>query len=413
MTIEAVMIGAGQRGHHVYGRWALEHPDQLRFVAVADPDPGRLERFAEPHRIPRDLCFREPLELLESAVLAPAAVIASPDRFHRQHAEAALSAGYQVLAEKPMADSLDGCRALVKAAADSAGTLHIGHVLRFTPFFNTLNEVVRSGRLGDIVTVEHRENVRAWHMVHSFVRGNWGRREKAPPFIVAKCTHDFDVLHWNLNTPVRRLSSMGNLFEFRPERAPEGATDRCTDPCPVTDCPYDARRLYLDERLTGWPVHVVTDDLTPEGRFRAIAEGPYGICAYKAGSDVVDHQTVSMELASGATVTLIAHGHSEEEGRTMRYDGTRATLRGRFGRTQEIVLYDHITGEGEAVPIPAARSGHGGGDEGIIESFLAAVAGKAAPITTAAESFESHLLAYLAEEGRLTGTIIDVDERRG
>ncbi|MDQ3500653.1 MAG: Gfo/Idh/MocA family oxidoreductase, partial [Actinomycetota bacterium] len=155
MTIEAVMIGAGQRGHHVYGRWALEHPDQLRFVAVADPDPGRLERFAEPHRIPRERCFLEPLELLESAVLAPAAVIASPDRCHRQHAEAALTTGYQVLAEKPMADSLDGCRALVKAAADSAGTLHIGHVLRFTPFFNTLNEVVRSGRLGDIVTVEH------------------------------------------------------------------------------------------------------------------------------------------------------------------------------------------------------------------------------------------------------------------
>lgn len=406
------MVGAGQRGHHVYGRWALEHPDRLRFLAVADPDPEKVARFAQAHRIPDSRCYQNPAELLGEPAWAPAAFVASPDRFHQPHAESALQAGYHVLAEKPMADTLAGCRALVAAAAKSPGELHIGHVLRHTPFFKTLNNVIRSGRLGDIVTVEHRENVRSWHMAHSFVRGNWGKRSSAPPFIVAKCTHDLDILHWNLETSVKRLSSMGGLFEFRPDRAPPGATARCTDPCPVMDCPYDARRLYLDQRLTGWPVHVITDDLSPEGRLRALEHGPYGVCAYKAGSDVVDHQTVSMEMENGATVTLITHGHSQEEGRTMRYDGTRATLRGTFGYRDEIVVYSHLTGEGEVVPIPDASSGHGGGDAGIIESFLDAVIGVAPPVTTAAESFESHLLAYLAEESRLSGQTIDVAERR-
>lgn len=411
--IEAVMIGAGQRGHHVYGRWALDHPDQLRFVAVADPDPSRLRRFAQAHGLPPDHCFADPRELLTRPARAQAAIVASPDRFHREHAENALMAGYHVLAEKPLADTLAGCAALVAAAAASPAELMVGHVLRFTPFFQTLHEVISSGRLGDIVTVEHRENVRSWHMAHSYVRGNWGRRALAPPLIVAKCTHDFDILHWNLGSPVVRLCSLGGLFEFRPERAPAGSTERCTDPCPVPDCPYDARRLYLDERLTGWPVHVVTDDLSPEGRLRAIREGPYGICAWKAGSDVVDHQSVVMELASGATATLIVHGHSPEEGRTMRYDGTRATLRGRFGREQEIVVYDHISGRGETVAIPPAPGGHGGGDAGIIEAFVAFVDGRAAPVTTAAQSFESHLLAYLSEEARLSGQVIDVNQRRG
>jgi predicted dehydrogenase len=234
----------------------------------------------------------------------------------------------------------------------------------------------------------------------------------APPFIVAKCTHDLDILQWNVGSPVQRLFSTGGLYEFRPERAPIESTERCSDPCPVVDCPYDARRLYLDMRFTGWPVHVITDDLSFEGRQRAIREGPYGICAYKAGSDVVDHQTVSMQLANGATVTLITHGHSHEEGRTMRYDGTRATLRGTFGREQEIAIYDHVTGEAELVPVPTTASGHGGGDDGIIESFLAAIAGTGRPVTTAAESFESHLLAYLAEESRLSGEAIDVSARR-
>jgi predicted dehydrogenase len=285
-------------------------------------------------------------------------------------------------------------------------------VLRFTPFFQTLREVIRSGRLGDIVTVEHRENVRSWHMAHSYVRGNWGRGEIATPMIVAKCCHDFDILHWNLGSPVTRLHSVGSLFEFHPERAPKGATARCTDPCPVTDCPYDARRIYLDPTMRGWPIHVITDDLSPEGRLEALKQGPYGRCAYRAESNVVDHQIVTMELESGTSVALIMHGHSHEESRTMRYDGTRATLRGVFGRQQSISVIDHVSGKPEEIEIGTAVGGHGGGDGGIMEAFLATIETGAPPATPAWESLESHFLAFLAEEARNTGAVIDVATRR-
>jgi predicted dehydrogenase len=197
--IEAVMVGAGQRGHHIYGRWALANPDRLRFVAVADPSEDRLHRFGEAHGIPDSDRHIDPLALLDSK-RAEAAVIASPDREHHTHVLAALRAGYHVLAEKPMGHTLEACFEIVDASRQSAGSLHIGHVLRFSPFFQTLHEVIASGRLGDIVTVEHRENVVAWHMAHSYVRGNWSQRATAPPMIVAKATHDFDILHWNLGS---------------------------------------------------------------------------------------------------------------------------------------------------------------------------------------------------------------------
>ena len=410
--IDAILIGAGQRGHFVYGRWALDHPERLRIVAVADPRPDRLNRLADAHGIPASHRFADSDTLLSLPRIAPAAIIASPDITHHGHILAALRAGYHVLAEKPMASTLDQCRELVEAASLSAATLHIGHVLRFTPFFQTLREVIRSGQLGDIVTVEHRENVRSWHMAHSYVRGNWGRKEAATPMIVAKCCHDFDILHWNLSSPVARLSSVGSLFEFRPERAPAGATARCTDPCPVLDCPYDARRIYLDQAMQGWPIHVITDDMTPEGRLEALRQGPYGRCAYRAESNVVDHQVVTMQLESGTSVALVMHGHSHEESRTMRYDGTRATLRGVFGRQQSIVVIDHISGQPEEITIGNAIGGHGGGDGGIMEAFLATVETGAPPATPASESLESHLLAFLAEEAREAGTVIDVTARR-
>ena len=409
--IEAVMVGAGQRGHHIYGRWALANRDRLRFVAVADPSAERRRRFGEAHGISDRDRYPDPFALLDSK-RAEAAVIASPDREHHAHVLAALRAGYHVLAEKPMAHTLGSCFEIVAASRQSTGTLHIGHVLRFSPFFQALHEVIASGRLGDIVTVEHRENVVAWHMAHSYVRGNWSQRATSPPMVVAKATHDFDILHWNLASPAQTISSVGNLYEFRPERAPADSTERCTDPCPVEDCPYDARRVYLNPAVTGWPVHVITDDFSPEGRLRALQEGPYGRCAWKCGSDVVDHQVVNLSFESGASAGLTVHGHSPEEGRTMRYDGTRATLRGRFGRHQELTIHSHVSGEIEEVPIPPVASGHGGGDAGIIEAFLDSIEHGKPPATSARESIESHLLAFLAEEARLEGKVIDVTTRR-
>jgi hypothetical protein len=229
--------------------------------------------------------------------------------------------------------------------------------------------------------------------------------------IVQKCSHDFDILTWNLASPVKRLSSVGSLFHFLPQNAPAGATARCSDPCPVEDCPFDARR-YLTPTWTGWPVHVITDDMSPPGRLAALNDGPWGVCVYTAGSDVVDHQVVTMELESGASVVLVMHGHSAEESRTMRYDGTRATLRGRFGRESVIEVTEHASGNTASVPIAGAAGGHGGGDSGVIAAFLEAVRSRQLPMTTAAKSLESHLLAFAAERARVEGDVIDMTHFR-
>lgn len=407
--VTAVLVGAGQRGRHVFGRYAVEHPADLQFVAVVDPDPDRRRSFSEIHGIRPELQFATHEPAIE--VDAEAWIVASPDRAHLAPALSALHAGTPVLAEKPLAASPEDAAVLTNASLERGVLLVVAHVLRYTPFFASLHDVIASGRLGDIVTVEHRENVVAWHMAHSFVRGNWSRTDESVPMIVAKCCHDFDILAWNL-PPVRRLTSTGSLLHFRPENAPAGATERCTDPCPADDCPFDARRIYLDPRQTGWPVHVITDDLSGEGRLEALRTGPYGRCVYLAGSDVVDHQIVTMELETGASATLVMHGHSHEEARTMRYDGTRATLRAVFGRHQTIEVTDHHGGATERVLVPPADGGHGGGDWGAVRAFIRAVRTGEPPATTAAHSLESHLLAFAAEEARVEHSTVTMADYR-
>jgi hypothetical protein len=125
---------------------------------------------------------------------------------------------------------------------------------------------------------------------------------------------------------------------------------------------------------------------------------------------VVDHQSVLLELESGASVNMIMHGHSNQEHRSMRYDGTRATLRARALDPGEIEINYH-GGKTERILVDSA-SGHGGGDEGIMSDFVQVLRGEIAPLTTARVSLESHLLAFAAEEARISGEVIDMSAFR-
>jgi predicted dehydrogenase len=418
--IEAVMVGAGSRGYHAYGPYALQHPDQIRFTAVVEPHEERRQRFAKAHAIPNERQFHSWEDLYAQGQIAQALLNCTLDRTHLDSTLPALELGYDVLLEKPMANTLAGNVRLVQAAEQHGRLLMICHVLRYTGFFSTLHEIIQSGRLGDVITFEHRENVVYWHMAHSFVRGNWRNSQVESPMILAKCCHDMDVLFWNLG-PVTRLNSFGSLAHYRPENAPPGAPERCTDGCPVSDdCPWYAPGLYLRE-YTGWPVSVISEDTSLEARRQALESGPYGRCVYHCDNDVVDHQTVNMAFGSGTTGVLFMHGHSHEEGRTMRYDGTRATLRGKFAYGHggnAIEIHDHLTGRVERIDpnakasSEAAAAGHGGGDVGVMRAFVQAMRGSGTALTTARESLESHLMAFAAEEARVEDTIVHMDEFR-
>jgi predicted dehydrogenase len=430
--IELIVVGAGHRGAQAYASYALAHPEEVQVVAVAEPNPARREQFAHEHNLGPDQCFDDWRELLAKDRLADGAIIATQDRMHVQPGVAAMRAGYHVLLEKPMAHSLEGCVELVHVAEETGRLLQICHVLRYAPFWQKLHEVLQSDRLGDIITVEHRENVAYWHMAHSFVRGNWRNKSLSSPMILAKCCHDLDILMWNLGQKVTRLSSVGSLMHFRSDRVGPEIPLRCTENCPVEKtCPFSAIGIYLDMRPFPyllyeaadrgidldnpniWPFTVLGEDVSYDGRLKALISGPYGRCVYHCDNDVVDHQIVTMELDNGASAVLVMHGHSHEEGRTMRYDGTRATLRGRFTRScQEITVHDHASGETEHISIDIPKSGHGGGDWGLMSGFLQALRGEAPPLTDARTSLESHLLAFAAEEARLNRSVINMDDFR-
>jgi predicted dehydrogenase len=407
--LEVILVGAGGRGYHAYGAYARAHPGEVQFIAVAEPDEGRRERFSEAHGIPLDRQFRSWDELAAQPRLARAAVNTTMDRTHHASTLALLDAGYDVLLEKPMATTAAECVELVHAAEQRGRILQICHVLRYAPFFRTIYDVVTSGRLGDIVSFEWNENLVYWHFAHSFVRGNWSNSGRSGPMILTKCCHDLDLLVWMLGRPLK-VASFGSLSHFRPERVGPEIPLRCTDGCPIeTECPYFAPRVYIERNPGHWARDPVSlDDHSPEALLRGLETGPYGRCVYRSDNDVVDHQVVLLTFEGGLTASLTMQGASPVEGRTLRIDGMRATLFGNEARTL-LEVHDHLTGSVEALHPAMPVGGHGGGDAGVMHDFLQALqSGERHVLTSAADSLASHLLAFAAEEARLSQRVIDM-----
>ncbi len=458
--ITALLFGAGARGAEAYGPYALTHPDQIKFVAVAEPDPWRRKRFSEAHDIPAEACFESWRDALEQGQIADVVINCTQDQMHMESGVAAIEAGYDMLLEKPIANTLSDSIKIVQAAEEHDRYLQICHVLRYTEFFQKLNEILHAGRLGQLITISHRENVSAWHMAHSYVRGNWRREDQSSPMILAKSCHDLDLLLWFTGKPPTKLSSSGSLMHFIPENAPPGAPERCTDGCPVeTSCPFYAPAIYLDlipfkyavskatnplyrsigkislnspqlltafskiipqlralTEYSGWPLSVLCDDPgNKESLLTALQEGPYGRCVYRCDNDVVDHQVVALEFEGGVTGTLNMNGHSHEEGRTLRIDGSIASLLAKFSFNRTYIeIHDHRTMDVEDYKFSnnAEQGGHGGGDFGIMEDFVQAMNRGKEPTTRARESLESHFMAFAAEISRHNNIVVDMADFR-
>ena len=189
-AIETIIVGAGGRGN-AYGKFALEYPRELNVMGVAEPDPIRRDRLARAHDIAPDMIFDNWQDLLDAPTRRSATILnCTMDRDHFESTMQMLDKGYDVLLEKPMTPVLQENIRLVQKAEETGRVLQICHVLRYTPFWLALREVVDSGKLGRIVSVTHRENLIYYHMAHSFVRGNWRQESTSGPMILCKCCHD-------------------------------------------------------------------------------------------------------------------------------------------------------------------------------------------------------------------------------
>jgi predicted dehydrogenase len=406
--VTCIILGAGSRGN-TYAAWSKEFPEQMRVVGVAEPIPSRQERFARMYDIPAAHRFPSWDDALAVPKFADAILITTPDQLHHGPAMRGLERGYDILLEKPIATSWQHCSDILAQHARYPRIVAVCHVLRYTTYFRKLREVVASGILGEVVSIEHLEPVGYWHQGHSFVRGNWRNVATSCPMILAKSCHDLDIIRWLMDEPCLSVASYGSLKHFKKENAPPGSTARCIDGCAVEkECPYSALKLYMDMKNSGWPVSVITEDVSEAGRIKALREGPYGRCVYHCDNDVVDHQVLAMEFGKERTASFTMAAFTTGSRRT-RVMGTMGEA---MGDTRYITIENFRNRQKETIDTKLAEtgisSGHGGGDYGLMEAFIKAVQHHDASLIASplAVSMESHKIGFEAERSRLERRIV-------
>lgn len=403
--VDIVIIGAGSRGTG-YAEFAKTHPDRVRVIGVAEPREFHRQRIVEEHGIPEKNVFTDWIDAVAKDRFADAVIIATPDALHTQPAIAFAERGYHILLEKPMAPTEADCIRIVDTATRSEVILAVCHVLRYTKYTRKMIELIESGRIGEIVSIQRLEPLGYWHQAHSFVRGNWRNESESSFMLLAKSCHDLDWIRYVMGRKCKSVSSYGSLFHFKRENKPETAANRCLDCDFEPECPYSAKMIYfgfLSLGMIGWPVNVVVSDATEENLLEALKTGPYGRCVYECDNDVVDHQVVNMEFEGGATASFTMTGFTRERHRETRLFGTHGEI---YGDGTEIRVFDFRTRQTDIIDTSTsdalALEGHGGGDYGVMDSFVRAVAeDDPKRILSGPEvTLESHLMAFAAERSR-------------
>lgn len=419
--VTAIIVGAGGRGM-TYAQFSQEHPDRLKIVGVAEPREWNRTYMAETYHLPAENVVTDWRILAERQRMADVVIICTQDAMHADPAIAFANKGYAMLLEKPMAPTEAECQRIIKAVKDNGILFGVCHVMRYTRYTQMLKSVIDSGTIGEVISVQHLEPVGYWHQAHSFVRGNWRNEKESSFMLLAKSCHDLDWLRYIVSEPCESVSSFGSLAHFKKSEKPAeaGNATRCLHCAYEPQCPYSAKKIYLGrlaEGETGWPVDVLTPAPSLETVTAALENGPYGRCVYECDNDVVDHQVVNLLFEKGKTATFTMTAFNKANHRKTRIFGTRGEI---YGDGQNIEIFDFLTDQTRVIDTEAtsadaggdgtALGGHGGGDYGLMDHFIAAVAANdpSQILSGPDESLESHRMVFAAERARCENTVVNL-----
>ncbi len=413
--LKAALVGAGDRGC-IYANYSLQCPDELEIVAVVEPHEIRRKEAQEKYKIAENRVYVALEDFIKDKVECDFVINATMDEFHFETASMIMTAGYNMLMEKPIVAEKDKLLQLWQLSKKMNVKVSICHVLRYTPFYKTIKEIINSGKIGEIMTMEMNEHVGMRHFLTSFVRGPWkSTKECGSSFLLQKSCHDMDVGCW-LNNKVKpvKVLSVGSRSNFVLKNAPKNATKYCYN-CPVNaECDYSAQKLYVedDSVIHEWgKLNKPIAEITRQEKEEYLKTHDIGLCAYNSGGDINDRQAVTVEFENGSIMNFTMVGAVNKPDRYIHVIGTKGEIEGYFS-TGKISLrifnsangsYESVEEEIDTSKVTVSDFGqslHGGGDYAIMYEFVRFMQGEITSVsnTTIDDSIYGHLVVYAADE---------------
>lgn len=365
--LRAAVIGLGHRTAAVLRALQAAGGD-VSVSAYADPQPHGLEAA-------RAVCPVGPAAADAPALLGGGpydlVLVGSPNHLHAEHLAAALDAGFPVFMEKPVVRTEAESVALARRLARPHPPLFAGLVLRSMPIVREALGLVRSGALGEIVSMDATEHLPAEH--GAYLARNWRRKAAfGGSFLLDKACHDFDCFAAIAGARPAFAASFGGRRVFTAARTPR-------------------RRAWSDgtPAFSVWP-----------GGWDAAPD------AFGSDMDVADHQTALVEYANGVRVSFHANSATSLRERRWYVAGTEGTLIADLSRNT--LLYRPALSlekpQRWSWPVDGA---HNGADEAMAADLLAALRRGAPYPVTPMQALEAGLAVMAVDRAMAERRVVE------
>ncbi|MBF0243739.1 MAG: Gfo/Idh/MocA family oxidoreductase [Planctomycetes bacterium] len=362
-AVEFGVIGCGGRLRGL--TQSLLSNGGLRLRGVWDPEPEHCRMLLDAAK--EGKCYASYRELVEDPEISWV-LIGSPNACHKEHAVAAFENHKHVFCEKPLATTIEDCVCMNDMHGKSGSLFATGFVLRYAPLYRKAKEILDSGKLGRVISIDANENISPNH--GAYIMTNW-RRDKsiAGPHILEKCVHDFDLLNWLTGSVPVRIAAFGGNDMWIPENA---------------DCM--PREIYC-----GW--------LSCKGA-NCDQDNPF-----TSDKTIEDNVVAIMEYANGVRAQFQATMSNSIPERRMYFHCTRGNLV--LELYTATLRYRAVDEEAEQV-IVLKGDLHGGGDSRIMAELADSMKTGALPKCGGREGLLSAVVGLTIDQARVEGKVIDL-----
>jgi predicted dehydrogenase len=357
------VIGTGHRGAGTWGKELLANcGDLVDLVGLCDSNSLRLARARE--AIGVDCPVYTDLSAMLSESRPDTLVVCTRDSAHDDHIVAALEAGVDVITEKPMATTAEKCARILAAERRTGRRVDVAFNYRFAPTARTVKELLRSGAIGQVVSVDFHWYLDVQHGADYFRRWH-AERASSGSLFVHKATHHFDLLNWYLEADPQEVFARGALKHFGRNGAFRGT--RCRT------CPHAQRcDYYFDIGRKPWLDLLYEAPSGEDGYFR---DG----CVFRTEIDIPDTMSAAIRYDNGVQVSYSLNTFMPIEGYQLAFNGHRGRIEISQRERQPWAISDHDEvlvmrnfGKAERICVPHASGGHFGGDPALQQMLFGA-----------------------------------------
>jgi predicted dehydrogenase len=313
------IVGTGHRGA---GTWGREVPetcgDDVAIVGLSDANPERLRVVASALGAERAVVTPDLDAMLERA-RPQTLVVCTRDDTHADIIVKALEAGIDVVTEKPMVTTAEDCRRVLDAEARTGRKVGVAFNYRFAPTSRKIREILASGRIGEVSSVDFHWYLDTVHGADYFRRWHAYKRYSGTLF-VHKATHHFDLLNWWIDADPVRVFAQGALRRYGAANPFRGV--RCKGCEHASYCEF-----FLDISKSPWLEALYEEPSAADGYVR-------DACVFREDIDIYDTMSAAILYANGVQVSYSLNCFMPIEGYHLAFNGTKGRLEVRMYEKQ-------------------------------------------------------------------------------